>query len=374
MGGVIASGNSELLPYPSPCTLVGVSVDNDVLTLSYISPEKTFVYQTPPDWPATLAPGRLANIDHIVVLTQENRSFDHMLGYLSLPFDKGGMNRKDVDGLKGGEFNMFNGRKIQSFRLAAGDMIFSPGPPNDSERVALQVNGGAMDGFVQAQADECGPATAHRVMGYHTADNVPTYDSLARDFAVGHRWFCAAPRAHVPEPLLRAHGTAEHRPWGAWEYANSSPLPPGAHGHDLRASDRAESLLGLLRELLHASCGSSNVTPSTRRMSSASTIRSEALPRWRNPGICRPCPSSIRTSSTIRPAASATSRPRTSATASGSSAAWWRPWSPARNGTRPCSSSSTTSTADFTTMCRRSRRPRCLPRCSRPPGCAYRAS
>ena len=154
MGSVIASGNSELLPYPSPCTLVGVSVDNDVLSLSYISPEKTFVYQTPPDWPAKLAPGRLANIDHIVVLTQENRSFDHMLGYLSLPLEKGGMNRKDVDGLKGGEFNMFDGRKIGSFRLAAGDVIFSPGPPNDSERVAVQVNGGAMDGFVQAQADE----------------------------------------------------------------------------------------------------------------------------------------------------------------------------------------------------------------------------
>ena len=31
------------------------------------------------------SPGTLANIDHIVVLTKENRSFDHMLGYLSLP-------------------------------------------------------------------------------------------------------------------------------------------------------------------------------------------------------------------------------------------------------------------------------------------------
>ena len=112
------------------------------------------------------------------------------------------MNRKDVDGLKGGEFNMYNGRKIQSFRLAAGDTIFSPGPPNSSERTAAQVDGGKMDGFVQAQADECGPATAHRVMGYHTADNVPTYDSLARDFAICHRWFAPHPRADVPEPLL----------------------------------------------------------------------------------------------------------------------------------------------------------------------------
>jgi len=226
MGSVIASGNPELQPYPNPCTLVAVNVNNDVLILNYISPEKSFVYQTPPDWPATLAPGTLANIDHIVVLTQENRSFDHMLGYLSLPFEKGGMNRKDVDGLKGDEFNMFNGRKIRSFRLAAGDTIFSPGPPNDSERVAVQINGGKMDGFVQAQADECGPATAHRVMGYHTADNVPTYDSLARDFAICHRWFAPHPGPTFPNRFYELTGRPNIDPWGAWEYANSSPLRP----------------------------------------------------------------------------------------------------------------------------------------------------
>src|SRR4030095_5865660 len=51
----------------------------------------------------------LSNIRHIVVLTMENRSFDHMLGYLSLPVSAGGMGRTDVDGLKGGEFNFYNG-------------------------------------------------------------------------------------------------------------------------------------------------------------------------------------------------------------------------------------------------------------------------
>ena len=226
LGGVIASGNPELLPYPNPCTLTGVSVSNDILSLSYVLPEKAFAYQAPPGWPATLPPGPLANIDHIVVLTQENRSFDHMLGYLSLPVEQGGMNRKDVDGLKGGEFNLYNGRKIQSFRLAAGDTIFSPGPPNDPEHVATQVNGGRMDGFVQAQADECGPATAHRVMGYHTADNVPTYDSLARDFAICHRWFAPHPGPTFPNRFYELTGRPNIDPWGAWEYTNTSPLRP----------------------------------------------------------------------------------------------------------------------------------------------------
>ena len=44
----------------------------------------------------------LDHIAHIVVLMLENRSFDHMLGYLSLPPDKGGKGRTDVDGLTGG--------------------------------------------------------------------------------------------------------------------------------------------------------------------------------------------------------------------------------------------------------------------------------
>jgi len=47
-------------------------------------------------------PGNLGKVDHIVVLMMENRSFDHLLGYLSLPGDGG---RPDVNGLTGTEFN-----------------------------------------------------------------------------------------------------------------------------------------------------------------------------------------------------------------------------------------------------------------------------
>ena len=226
MGSVVASGNPELVPYPYPCRLFDLQVNNDVLFLDYATPAMAFQYHKAADWPLTMDPGALANIDHIIVLMQENRSFDHMLGYLSLPFEKGGMGRNDVDGLKGGEFNMFNGQKYSSFRLAAGDTIFSPGPPNDTERVAVQINSGKMDGFVQAQADECGPATAPRVMGYHAADNVPTYNSLARDFAVGHRWFASHPGPTFPNRFYELTGRPNVDPWGAWEYANSSPLIP----------------------------------------------------------------------------------------------------------------------------------------------------
>jgi phospholipase C len=48
---------------------------------------------------------RLSQVEHIVVLMLENRSFDHMLGYLSLPADQEGKGRPDIDGLSGPDVN-----------------------------------------------------------------------------------------------------------------------------------------------------------------------------------------------------------------------------------------------------------------------------
>ena len=61
-----------------------------------------------------LQSGNLTKIDHIVVLMMENRSFDHMLGFLSLPISGNdgriGLGRTDVDGLNGHETNLMNSR------------------------------------------------------------------------------------------------------------------------------------------------------------------------------------------------------------------------------------------------------------------------
>ncbi len=116
--------------------------------------------------------------------------------------------------------------------------------------VALQINGGKMDGFVQAQAEECGPATAHRVMGYHTAANVPTYDALARDFAVGHRWFASHPGPTFPNRFYELTGQPNIDTWGAWEYNNSSPLVASISETIFEHLTRHEVDVALLRALL----------------------------------------------------------------------------------------------------------------------------
>src|SRR5205809_6581442 len=52
------------------------------------------------------AVANLAKIDHVVVLMMENRSFDHMLGFLT---DERG--RNDVDGIAPGLANTYKGRR-----------------------------------------------------------------------------------------------------------------------------------------------------------------------------------------------------------------------------------------------------------------------
>jgi phospholipase C len=51
----------------------------------------------------------LEKVDHIVVLMLENRSFDHMLGYLSLE-----TGRRDIDGLEGSSQTRTTGAPIRS--------------------------------------------------------------------------------------------------------------------------------------------------------------------------------------------------------------------------------------------------------------------
>jgi phospholipase C len=85
--------------------------------------------------------GNLGKVDHIVVMMLENRSFDHMLGYLSLPQAMGGLERSDVDGLKGNEFNNdAQGHAVRVHRLASTRFASDPGHGwND---VAQQLSGG----------------------------------------------------------------------------------------------------------------------------------------------------------------------------------------------------------------------------------------
>src|SRR6266480_2007618 len=85
----------------------------------------------------------LQRIEHIVVLMLENRSFDHMLGYLRL---EGG--RDDVDGLRPEMQNSANGLPCAIHRLPKTHLPNGRWDPDHSGGTTdRQIHGGAMDGF-----------------------------------------------------------------------------------------------------------------------------------------------------------------------------------------------------------------------------------
>jgi phospholipase C len=162
------------------------------------------------------ARGSLEKIEHIVVLMLENRSFDHMLGYLSLPADGGGAGRIDVDGLKGPEVN-FNefGEPPSRYPIAPFDdevsLSKAQDPCHSGPCVAEQMEGG-MGGFVRNYMTTRPPGSNDPAPGdpmrYQTADDVPVYDFLAGHFAVCDRWFCSVPGSTWPNRIASLAGEA----------------------------------------------------------------------------------------------------------------------------------------------------------------------
>ncbi|MCB9573939.1 MAG: twin-arginine translocation signal domain-containing protein [Kofleriaceae bacterium] len=121
----------------------------------------------------------LADIETIVVLCMENRSFDHYLGSLRLA-----EGRLDVDGLTGAETNPDpDGAPVAVHRL---DDFTPDDPPHGWDPCHDQWNDGGNDGFVRAHAG----ASQADVMGYHVRDQLPVTYALADAAAICQRWFC----------------------------------------------------------------------------------------------------------------------------------------------------------------------------------------
>lgn len=142
-------------------------------------------------------------VDHIVVVMLENRSFDHMLGYLSL---EGG--RDDVDGLRPGMSNTHNGQVYEPFHLS--DTVFEEDPRHTTFSIGQQVendNGG----FVSNFAEHHPGVDPGKVMGYHNASDLATYDYLAREFTVCHRWFSSLQGMTWPNRLYATAGQSGGR-------------------------------------------------------------------------------------------------------------------------------------------------------------------
>ncbi|XP_057828371.2 non-specific phospholipase C1 [Cryptomeria japonica] len=150
-------------------------------------------------------------IKTIVVLVMENRSFDHMLGWLKA------MNN-EIDGVTGNEYNPVSIKDENSPKVYfSNDAEFvDPDPGHSFQAIREQIfgsentsaNPAPMNGFAQ-QAENTSLGMSKQVMSGFRPDVLPVYKTLASEFAVFDRWFSAVPTSTQPNRFY-VHSATSH--------------------------------------------------------------------------------------------------------------------------------------------------------------------
>lgn len=146
-------------------------------------------------------------IKTVVLLMFENRSFDHMLGHLSLE----NINTA-VDGLKqpmSAYDNLYNGSSYPLFRVEA-DSFLQSDVPHEWQYVDTQLAKSpvtqryTMRGFIEAYADfiKDEPNPMADPIGYFPSHLVPISSFLAQNFCTCDRWFSALPTSTQPNRTM----------------------------------------------------------------------------------------------------------------------------------------------------------------------------
>lgn len=159
------------------------------------------------------------NLKHIVVLMMENRSFDHMLGGLSLVVENGAKKYPNINGLTGNESNPDTaGNVIRVQPNAKFQSQLDPDPDHHFPGVDLQIFGGTppgpgrvpnMQGFVKDYFTQTNDVNrSHNIMYYFTPDKLPVLSTLATQFAIFNGWFSSIPGPTICNRAFAHYGTS----------------------------------------------------------------------------------------------------------------------------------------------------------------------
>ena len=180
--------------------------------------------------------GGLSSVDHVVVLMLENRSFDHMLGFL-YPGNVS-PSGQPFDGLTGNETNTgSSGQSVTVSRIepttpsayympgadpgegymATNDQLYgsNDGPASAGQAATCQgfvANFGYTLGW---QSRESGhwpivPGTVEGdIMGCFTPEALPVLSALAKGYAVCDQWFASAPTETLPNRAFACAATSQ---------------------------------------------------------------------------------------------------------------------------------------------------------------------
>jgi phospholipase C len=179
--------------------------------------------------------GNLAAINHVVVLMLENRSFDHMLGYLYTAQGNVSPSGQPFEGLTGAEQNPDgNGGTVNVYQITPStpNAYFMPGadPGEGYKATNSQLYGSTaapatgtpapMTGFVTDYAYTLGwqskdpswsvlpGTTASEIMGCYTPAALPVLSALATGYAVCDYWFASVPTETMPNRAFTCAGTS----------------------------------------------------------------------------------------------------------------------------------------------------------------------
>ncbi|CAL0311988.1 unnamed protein product [Lupinus luteus] len=152
-------------------------------------------------------------IKTVVVLVMENRSFDHMLGWMKKL-------NPNIDGVTGSEFNMLSVKDPNSTRFMFKDTAeyVDPNPGHTYEAITEQVFGSKngfsdpapMNGFAQqAHSIDKSKKMSENVMNGFTPDKIAVYKTLVSEFALFDRWFSSTPASTQPNRLY-VHSATSH--------------------------------------------------------------------------------------------------------------------------------------------------------------------
>jgi phospholipase C len=179
----------------------------------------------------------LSAIEHVVVLMLENRSFDHMLGFLYSDSGNVSPTGQLFEGLTGTESNPgSSGSPVTVFKIepTTPNAYFMPGADPGEGYMATndQLFGSesapaspaqvpAMQGFIKDFAYTLGwessdsgysivsGTTANDIMGCFTPEALPVLSALARGYAVCDHWFCSVPTETLPNRAFACAATSQ---------------------------------------------------------------------------------------------------------------------------------------------------------------------
>jgi len=185
--------------------------------------------------PGAGAASQLGAIEHIVVLMLENRSFDHMLGYLYADSGNVSPSGQPFEGLTGTESCPDGtGTQVRVYPITPStpNAYFMPGAdPGEgykatnhqlwgSDTAPASGTQGTMQGFVKDFASTINwekndkwtivPGTADTwIMGCFTPQALPVLSALAKGYAVCDHWFASAPTETLPNRAFSLAGTSQ---------------------------------------------------------------------------------------------------------------------------------------------------------------------